>query len=283
MAYPVWQIGMDVQNGVLRALAVQRRRHGWQLRQWWQLPLPSDTLRGGSLHNPAALCAVLQRWKRELPHYVSLRLAFPADRVLQQRLSEPDGRLREPERGWYIEKMAAKKLPVSSDALIFDYRIDPSVADSVLVTAARKAELALWLDCFRHAGLQLDAVDITPCALRCMARQAGLASDNMLVHRFEDRWLWVSSLNATLAFGTVHVDDAADFSALLSYVSAHYEPMASEPIYLSTSAPDFLPQASSSFTLWSPLPAFSQQQPPLPAFPSAFVIAGGLAVRPEDV
>ncbi|AYC20888.1 hypothetical protein DZA65_04045 [Dickeya dianthicola] len=294
MAYPIWQVGLDIQNGFMRALAVQRRRHGWQLRHWWQLPLPSGTLSGGSLHHPAALCTVLRQWRQELPRFVSLRLGFPASRVLQQRLALPDRRLREPQRGEYIGKMAAKVLPVSGDDLALDYRPDPQTPNRLLVTAARQTELHVWLDCLRDAGLQPDAVDITPCALRCMAAQAGLATDRLLLHRFDDHWLWVAPLGEPLAFGTFYPDDiypdnmtsrsdgGATTPDVLKYVSTCYQNNASHQAYFSASAPEYMQQVPATLIPWSPLSAFDRQQPPLPAFPAAFAIAGGLAIRPED-
>ncbi|MBX9446903.1 type IV pilus biogenesis protein PilM [Dickeya chrysanthemi] len=289
MAYPIWQVGLDIQNGFIRAMAVQRRRYGWQLRHWWQLPLPDGTLRGGSLHHPTELCTVLRQWRQELPRFVSLRLGFPAPRVLQQRLAMPDRRLREPQRGEYIRKMAVKALPVSGDDLALDYRPDPQTPNMLLVTAARQTELDIWLHCLRDAGLQPDAVDITPCALRCMAARAGLADDRLLLHRFDDHWLWVSPLKAPLAFGTFHPDDMADGATdiqvepdLIKYVSTCYQKEVSPVAYLSASTPAGLQHTSASLAAWSPLTAFSQQRPPLPAFPAAFAIAGGLAIRPED-
>ncbi|ACT05147.1 conserved hypothetical protein [Dickeya chrysanthemi Ech1591] len=289
MAYPIWQVGLDIQNGFIRAMAVQRRRYGWQLRHWWQLPLPDGTLRGGSLHHPTELCTVLRQWRQELPRFVSLRLGFPAPRVLQQRLAMPDRRLREPQRGDYIRKMAVKALPVSGDDLALDYRPDPQTPNMLLVTAARQTELDVWLHCLRDAGLQPDAVDITPCALRCMAARAGLADDRLLLHRFDDHWLWVSPLKAPLAFGTFHPDDMADGATdiqvepdLIKYVSTCYQKEVPPVAYLSASTPAGLQHTSASLAAWSPLTAFSQQQPPLPAFPAAFAIAGGLAIRPED-
>ncbi|WKV49364.1 type IV pilus biogenesis protein PilM [Dickeya fangzhongdai] len=294
MAYPIWQVGLDIQDGFMRALAVQRRRHGWQLRHWWQLPLPGGTLSGGSLHHPTALCTVLRQWRQELPRFVSLRLGFPASRVLQQRLALPDRRLREPRRGEYIGKMAAKALPVSGDDLALDYRPDPQTPNTLLVTAARQTELNIWLHCLRDAGLQPDAVDITPCALRCMAAQAGLATDRLLLHRFDDHWLWAAPLREPLAFGTFYPDDihSDDMSSrsdsvakpadVLKYVSTCYQNNASHQAYLSASAPEYLQQLPATLIPWSPLSAFERQQPPLPTFPAAFAIAGGLAMRPED-
>ncbi|AUG98452.1 pilus assembly protein PilM [Pectobacteriaceae bacterium CE70] len=282
MAYHIWQVGVDIQNGCMRALAVQRCRHGWQLRHWWQFPLPGDTLRLGSLYHADGLCEILRQWRRELPRFISLRVGFPASQILQQRLPQPDKRLREPARGEYIEKMALRKLPVSRDMLALDYRTDPQIADTLLVTAARNAELVAWQDCFSQSGLEPEVMDITPCALRCMAQQAGLLSERLLLHRFDDHWLWTSPLNHPLHFGTFQPEDITDKQALISHLSTCYQMATEEPVYCSSSIADDLSGMSEMLISWSPLVAFHQQHPPLPPMPSAFVIAGGLALRPGD-
>lgn len=285
MAYHIWRVGLDIQNGVVRALAVQRRRDGWQLRHWWQLPLPSDTLRAGSLHDPDSLCEVLHQWRRELPRFISLRIALPPALIFQQRMAAPDSRLREPERSGYIEKMASRTLPVSRDALALDYRDDPHTPDTVLVTAARKTALTAWLSCLARAGLYADVVDISPCALRCVARQVGISPHAPLLHRFEDSWLWISPVGQPLHFGTFTSQDSGEHATPLDYIreiderfpaSAHY------PVYLSSSVPNTDIGDVERLIPWSPLAAFSYQQPPLPTEPSTFAIAAGLALRPGD-
>lgn len=77
MAFQTWQVGLDIQNGQLCALGIQRRRNGWQLRHWWQHTLPQDTLRNGLVQRPDAIVALLQRWRRQLPSRISLRVGFP--------------------------------------------------------------------------------------------------------------------------------------------------------------------------------------------------------------
>ncbi|MGM3173378.1 type IV pilus biogenesis protein PilM [Dickeya lacustris] len=281
MVYPIWQVGLDIQHDMVRALAVQRRRHGWQLRDWWQLPLPDETLRGASLHHPEALCTVLRQWRKGLPRYISLRVGFPASRVLLQRLAIPDPRLREPYRGGYIRSRMAQLLPVGVEDIALDYRPDPQAPESLLVIAARQTELNAWLHCLTQAGLRADSVDITPCALRCMAAFAGLAQDRLLIHRVSDHWLWVSPLNEPLAFGTLHSDEIADESTLLTAVNARYQQSEWRDAYLSATREPPMQQGTSGLLDWSVLGAF-HIHPPLPANPAAFAIAAGLAVRAED-
>ncbi|MEI7071936.1 pilus assembly protein PilM [Pectobacterium versatile] len=283
MAYHIWQVGVDIQNGFMRALAVQRRRDGWQLRHWWQCPLPDDTLRSGSLHHTEALCEALRTWSRLLPGHISLRVGFPAQLILQQHLPLPDRRLQEPERSLYIETMAARKLPISSESLAIDYREDPQRQGALLVTAARRQEIDKWLACLNNAGLHPDVLEISTCALRAMAQRAGLDANRLLLHRLLDGWLWVSPLNHAFHSGVIHLDELNDETDILSVVSTRYQHDVDDIAYYSSVSPDLPSQQTDVFQTWSPLTVFNHMQPPLPSFPSAFAIAGGLALRPEDV
>ncbi|POD96078.1 pilus assembly protein HofM [Pectobacterium odoriferum] len=282
MAYHIWQVGVDIQNGFMRALAVQRRRDGWQLRHWWQYPLPDDTLRSGSLHHTEALCEALRTWHRLLPGHISLRVGFPAQLILQQHLPLPDRRLQEPERSLYIETMAARKLPISSESLAIDYREDPQRQGSLLVTAARRQEIDKWLVCLNNAGLRPDVFEISTCALRVMAQRAGLDANRLLLHRLLDGWLWVSPLNHAFHSGVIHLDELNDETDILSVVSTRYQHDVDGIAYYSSVSPDLPSQQTDVLQTWSPLTVFNHMQPPLPSFPSAFAIAGGLALRPED-
>ncbi|MER3384323.1 type IV pilus biogenesis protein PilM [Pectobacterium aroidearum] len=282
MAYHIWRVGLDIQNGFMRALAVQRRRDGWQLRHWWQCPLPDDTLRTGSLHHTEALCEALRTWRRLLPAHISLRVGFPAQLILQQHLPMPDRRLQETGRSLYIETIAARKLPVSSESLAIDYREDPQEQGSLLVTAARRQEIDNWLTCLNSAGLRPDVLDVSTCALRMMAQLAGLESNRLLLHRLSDAWLWVSPLNRAFHSGVIHLDELNSEADILSIVSTRYQHDIDNIAYYSGVSPDLPHQKADILQPWSPLTVFSHLQPPLPRFPPAFAIAGGLALRPED-
>ncbi|MDG0799026.1 type IV pilus biogenesis protein PilM [Pectobacterium punjabense] len=283
MAYHIWRVGLDIQNGFMRALAVQRRRYGWQLRHWWQYPLPDDTLRSGSLHHTEVLCETLQTWRRLLPEPISLRVGFPAQSILQQRLPLPDPRLQEPERSLYIETMADRKLPISRESLAIDYREDPQEQGSLLVTAARRQEIDKWLTCLKSAGLHPDVLDVSTCALRTMAQLAGLEANRLFLHRLLDGWLWVSPLNHAFYSGVIHLDELNDEADIVSVVSTRYQHDVDSVAYYSSVLSDLPRQSTNVLLPWSPLTVFSHLQPPLPSFPSAFAVASGLALRPEDV
>ncbi|MBE5215542.1 pilus assembly protein PilM [Pectobacterium quasiaquaticum] len=282
MAYHIWQVGVDIQNGFMRALAVQRRRDGWQLRNWWQYPLPDDTLRTGSLHHTEALCEALRTWRCLLPGHISLRVGFPAQLILQQHLPMPDRRLQEPERSLYIETLAARKLPIGSESLAIDYREDPQRQGALLVTAARRQEIDKWLACLNSAGLHPDVLEVSTCALRAIAQRAELDANRLLLHRLLDSWLWVSPVNHAFHSGVIHLDELNDEADILSVVSTRYQHDVDHIAYYSSVSPDLPRQQTNVLQPWSPLTVFNHRQPPLPSFASAFAIAGGLALRPED-
>ncbi|AUU10573.1 pilus assembly protein PilM [Serratia marcescens] len=271
-----WQVGLDIQIDCVRAVAAQRRRNGWQLRHWWQQALPQAVLRDGCLEPSEFLVRALRQWRVQLPRHISLRIALPAQRVLQQRMTKPDARLREPERSDYIGGHGLKQFPLDGQTLVLDYRAAPADEAALLLTAARRQELQQWLHCLRQAGLHPQAVDITPCALRMMATAAGVPPAAGLMHRLEREWLWVAPADGAFAFGLAPGDDDAQ---ALRALQAQMPVGDDRPVYAGGVLAGALPAGCLG---WSPLSAFTQLRPPLPAHPSAFALAGGLALREED-
>ncbi|WP_129543431.1 pilus assembly protein PilM [Serratia sp. 1D1416] len=274
-----WQVGLDIQNNGVRALAAQRRRNGWQLRHWWQHRLPQAVLRDGCLEPSESLIQALRQWRVQLPRHISLRIALPAQRVLQQRMPQPDARLKEPERDDYISRHGLKQFPLAGQTLVLDYRAAPPDAAALLLTAARRLELQQWLHCLRQADLQPQAVDITPCALRVMATAAGLPAAAGLLHRLEHEWLWVAPGGGAFAYGVLSAGEPDGLMQALRALQAAGAPRADLPVCYSSVLDDAPPPGCLA---WSPLSAFRQLRPPLPAQPAAFVLAGGLALRQED-
>ncbi|MBO1550437.1 type IV pilus biogenesis protein PilM [Yersinia pseudotuberculosis] len=284
-----WQVGLDIQMEAIRALAVIRRRNGWQLRYWWHQVLPSGVLREGILHQPDILSEQLKLLRKQLPRHISLRIALPAQRILQHTIHVPDRRLREPERDGFIKASASRLFPVNSQALALDYCRETVASSELLITAARQSEVQQWQACLEQAGLSSQVIDIAPCALRYMATAAGLSGPYWLVHRLANEWLWVSSSDMPFHSGVVAIDaecrtqenDIRSLSALLAQLNMRCagEDGAPLAVYYSSVVKESLPENTRS---WSPLTAFAHYQPPLPALPAAFTLAGGLAVRAAD-
>ncbi|WP_413721577.1 pilus assembly protein PilM [Sodalis sp. RH24] len=277
MEFCTWQVGLAFENGTARALAVQRRRQGWQLRHWWQQPMPE----GAEGTPSAALEQLLAVWRRQLPGRISLRVCLPSTEFLHRRMAAPDHRLGEPEREWYITAQARRHFPAGREKLLLDYRDDPQAPGTLLVTAARQEAVARWLSCLERAGLAPHVLDIAPSALRCMASAAGLARDRLLIHAARTGWHWVSPLARPLEFGVIATGEAAALPAARGLIHQRYPDACGrgEPVYISSDA--ICPPQTDALQ-WSPFSALWQAHPPLPAWPAAFAIAGGLAVRRGD-
>lgn len=274
-----WTVGLDIQSNSVRALAAQRRRGGWQLRHWWQQSLPCPILRDGYLDQSESLIPLLRQWRTRLPRHISLRIALPVQRVLQQHIPIPDRRLHEPARSGYITSQGLKQFPLDSQTLVLDYRAPLAQSATLLLTAARQQELQQWLHCLQQADLYPQVVDITPCALLSMAAHAGLAPEGALLHRLEDQWLWAAPRSEEFACGSLPADGMTDVAQALRAVRTACPSLGDKEIYYSSVLEEPLPDGA---LWWSPLSAFSHLQPPLPAWPQAFVLAGGLALRAED-
>lgn len=274
-----WQVGLDIQDHSVRALAAQRRRNGWQLRHWWQQALPHSVLREGYLESSETLVAVLKLWRSRLPRHISLRIALPAQRVLQQTLPLPDLRLQEPVRHDYITTQGLKQFPLDSQTLAMDYRQAQPNTHQLLLTAARQQELQQWLHCLQLADLHPQVIDIAPNALSMMAAFAGLAPDAGLLHRLESEWLWVAPRAMPFTYGVLPAGEAVSVEQALAAMRSACPALGAKEVYYSSVLDEASPEGAMP---WSPLTAFGRLYPPLPAQPMAFVLAGGLALRRED-
>jgi len=191
----------------------------------------------------------------------------------------PDYRLREPVRHDYITTQGLKQFPLDSQTLAMDYRIAPPNTSQLLLTAARQQELQQWLHCLQEADLQPQVIDITPSVLCAMAAFAGLTRDAGLLHRLEQEWLWVAPRSTPFAYGVLPVGEIESTQQALVAMRMACPALGDKPVYYSSVLDEALPAGVVS---WSPFTAFSHLHPPLPAQPTAFVLACGLALRRED-
>jgi len=274
MAFQTWQVGLDIQNGQLCAIGIQRRRNGWQLRHWWQHTLPHDTLRNGLVQRQENLIAVLQQWQRLLPAKISLRVGFPPQLAMQRQLSLPPISLRGAGYHNYIQAAAKRLFPIDPQTLAMDFRTDKHSANQLTLTATRKEALHNWLQCLQQAGRVPQVVDLTPSALSVLSPVLGLEPDVTLVHRLHDHWLWYSPRQREHAWGWCPLDEAETFSLLQQrYLSAE------SVVHYSSVLGELPPEGTQAL---SPFTALRFLQPPLPAAESMYTLALGLALRPED-
>ena len=109
MVFTTWQIGMDIQHESIRVVAVQRQRQGWQLRHWWQLPLPEGTFSDGLIMNTEALTKALVEWRKELPLRHQIRISFPGHGHYNARFRHPINVCLNPQE----KLISPQQLPVS--------------------------------------------------------------------------------------------------------------------------------------------------------------------------
>ncbi|MDJ0037817.1 pilus assembly protein PilM [Pantoea allii] len=267
MAFHTWQIGLDIQNRQCCALAILRRRQGWQLCHWWQQRLAQDTLRNGVLQSSPELLSVLDRWRKCLPQRYSLRVGLPAQLVLQQPLSLPEPPLKEPALSRFVRAAAQRLFPVDPRELALDYRLDPAHGQ-LCVTAARLDVVKQWHAPLAQAGLKPSVFELATQALNIVTEQAQLTAGSVVVLRQDARYLWSDGINAA---------SFADEGGLPALHKQAF-PQASRVFYCDADS-----VSSPAGTVpFSPLQLLRYPSPPLPDNPAAFVLATGLALRQED-
>lgn len=274
MAFQTWQVGLDIQNGQLCAIGIQRRRNGWQLRHWWQHTLPHDTLTHGLVQRPDIVIQILRRWRPLLPSRIALRVGFPPQLVMQRQLALPAGQQHDVESRDYIEAAARRFFPVGPEALALDYRRVSGRPATLMVTAARREVLQSWLDCFTPLGLTPQVMDLAVSGLCALANAMAQAPDATLVHRLYDHWLWYSPAHSEQPWGWCPLSDAADFSLLRERSLS-----SAGQVWYSSALDEPLPAGTLAL---SPFTTLRFLQPPLPLCAGAFALAVGLALRPED-
>lgn len=268
MAFQRWQIGLDIQNGQICALGIERRRHGWQLRHWWQQTLPQDTLRNGVLQTTPALLDMLGRWQRHLPKRYSLRVGLPPQLVLQRTLPLPETSLREPALSRYVAASAQRLFPVEPASLSLDYRL-PGKASQLCVTAARREVIAQWLAPLQQAGLKPDVFELSSLALTQIAMRMPLRHNQLLIHPLSDHWLWTLAGESTSSGAATEP---------LTFALLHETFPQMETVFCTSTA--VLPEEQ--VQRCQPLTLLHYLQPLLPAQEGDFTVALGLALRPED-
>lgn len=273
MAFQKWQVGLDIQNGQLCALGIQRRRHGWQLRHWWRHALPHDILSHGALQGSPQLIALLRHWRRQLPRSVSLRVGFPSQAVLQRYLPAPVQTLREPALGRYAAAAAERLFPLASSELALDYRDVSLPQRHLCLTAARRSVLQQWLSTLKQAGLTPDVVELTCGALVTVGKLMRLPEDAALIHQLSDHWLWYMPAQPEAVSGWAPGTLSMESEALAQILPG------ARHLWFSASLSG---ETLAGMQPLQPLSLLQLMQPPLPDSSGCFTLALGLALRAED-
>ncbi|MBC8946838.1 MULTISPECIES: pilus assembly protein PilM [Xenorhabdus] len=294
-----WYIGLDIHEHYIRAIAAIKRRNGWQLRHCWQyslfnkLPLfneipllkdtPHGTVSGGWLQHPEKLQHILMQWRQILPNKIKLRLALPVQQTLQKQIALPHHiSLQEPELGWFVHANAEKQFPVTDLAL--DYRVH---GQQICISATRQKDLNFWIELLAEIGLFPDAIDIAPCALRYAAESAGIPNDSWLIHKRITDWLWVAPANLPFNYGLISTQSHPFLAQVINQLPITTESKNHTIYYSDEQSTDINKEKQQTVPkepvdVWHMLAAFRHYQPPLPTQTDAFVIAAGLALRPDD-
>jgi len=269
MMFSTWQIGLDIQHESIRAVAVQRQRQGWQLRHWWQLPLPEGTFRDGLLTNSEAFTKALLDWRKELPVRHQLRVSFPTQRTLQRPIPAPDKRLAEPASEVYIASATARQLQMTPAQLCWDYLASQDVTDPYLIIAARQTDVAALIKSL--AAIRLYPATLTPgaSALPALIAPCHLEKCQYLVHHEGDHWLWASA-EAMPRWGWVDTHVVPTIAELCLQLKT-----APDRVVLSFAQPQSLPTGVLLLDAWE---ALSRLQPPLPRHGGIFTVAIALAI-----
>lgn len=189
MASRVWKMGLHIQQDGVRAVALQQRRQGWQLKKWWYFPLINATDHNGLIRSSEALLKTLQSLRAELPAQHHLRIAFPARRTLQRTMPLP-GSLCESECHTYVTASTAKALQMPPGSLLSDYY--PDVAHTSLsVTAAHRQEVDDVTTLLERAGFSHYALTPDACALTSFFHFAAPQVQGVAVYDGE-QWLWAT-------------------------------------------------------------------------------------------
>lgn len=253
MALKHWQVGLHIQQDKVAIVALQRDRARWRLCRWWLIPLESGGAEYGDVLPSEALLSALRDWRKELPYYHDIHLAFPTGRTLQKTLPAPAVVLREPEQARWVSSAMAQSLAMASDTLCFDYAEDYA-HQRWAVTAAQHADIEQLRALAETLRLHVTAITPEACALQRLlpwvtAPACALAWSDGL------QWLWATSHG----WGCVAHRDAPGLSELAVRLNLEETQL----------------MLCHRFDPWQ---AVTRRQPPLPDEDDAFTVAIALAM-----
>lgn len=265
MIFSGWQIGLDIQAEGARAVAVQRSRQGWQLRQWWDIPFPAGTFDRDCLSRPALLSGRLACWRKALPRRHQLRVSFPVQYRVADNISPPEVDLCSVAEEEYIACRISQLRHIPAAELYCDYLRHN---DDLAVTAARQRDVHALLACL--TCIRLRPVSVTPCdnVLQALPKESYPAACDYLVHEEPTYWLWAACNGGRC--GWQDKTQTPDLAALCLKLNA-----AAGNIAFSSACPGQQPRAGHALDIWQRI---VRQYPPIPANKGRYTLALGLAL-----
>lgn len=259
MAFKTWHTGVHIQQDKVRIVALTKEKSAWSLRRWWAIPLADDIFRDGQIIKPEQLVAALRGWRKMLPLYHRIYLAFPAARTLQKTLPRPAIALRDSEQATWVSSALARELEMPPDSLCFDYAQD-TFSSTFQVTAAQTKEVATLLSLAKT--LRLRVATVTPDAGALVNLLPLAAPAQCVAWRDEHQWLWAMRHQ----WGRRSRQEAANVAELAALLA-------------------FSPDDIALFDAQArdPWEAVSRCQPPLPECGAEFTVALALAMNEMPV
>ncbi|EKT60828.1 type IV pilus biogenesis protein PilM [Providencia sneebia] len=266
-----WNIGINLSQTTIQLVAVRKHRKYWHLCECWQHNLPDNFASDTEIEQQSILLDILNQWRKKLPRNCHVSTSLPSLRTLKQQITLPEHLpLQQPELDWYLQARAEKYFPLNAEERIIDYRI---INNQAYLNGARKTDILFWQDLFSKSGFTLKAIDVAPCALRYLARSAGLPDESWLVHYRQGEWLWVGPISQPTSYNQIQENAITSLSQLIPLLTEQLN----QPIYYISDHHE--PDAEHS---WNLLQAFHSHTIKIPHQLGDFVIAAGLALRGKD-
>lgn len=202
--------GIEIVENAVRVVQLRKRKRRFEVLCQAQEPYqqPADTT---WMVQPAHAAAALRRaFERHGICQQRVAMALAADQVICKPCRVPRQACEEQIEAQLLAE-AERLLPFALDDLAMDFHVlgpcsdEPNSVD-VMVAACRQSTLALVQSVARHAGLQLEAVEVDTIALTrllppaCSDQSAVLRIDlqNIALHRWQcqgvcQRWAWTST------------------------------------------------------------------------------------------
>ncbi|AOV95675.1 pilus assembly protein PilM [Edwardsiella hoshinae] len=264
-----WSLGIDIQPHQLMAVALARRRDGFQLRGWWRFPL----LGADPVRLPADLPQVLSALRTRLPHRLSVRAAFPVEQAIRHTLPGSGQKLTPAQHQAWLLAQSERQLMLPASELACDFARLSGTTGQWQVCAIRRTQRDAWCAAFAQAGLALQRLTLMPCALRTLARLAGEAPTVPLIHSDGQRFCWIAPWGQPLQYGCIPC------AAGLAAASAAWH----EAVPSGEAAPaPLLCGDGYGRAGWSPFSLLRHRSSPLPSEPALFCVALGLASMAEE-
>lgn len=283
MFFSKWNLGLEIQPHQIIAIAVQKKRYGWQLRGWWLMTLSQPVYNQQGLCLPELLTQYLMQLRKNLPDKLSVRMTLPNHLILQQSFPLPEQLSSQQDLQWYVESSINKTFPLSLNELKIDYRpYRKNTGNIVLVTATKREQLKHWLNVLKSANLMPDVIEIEASVLQHIAHHAGVPENTLLLHKAANYDLLIAPHEHDFYFEQVpHNHELTIENKHL--LIAHYSQITQQTVqHIGLSGDIQSNTIDHDFHIWSPFAAITQLTAPLPHNPSLFSVSCGLAIREDD-